>query len=93
MHAKKVEEFRIRLGFDCCLGVDRVGRGGGVAMFWKNSYVCSVMSYSANFVNLEVCDPKKGRWRLTGFYGLLHGGSRRESWEMLKRLHGLSPLP
>lgn len=33
--AKKIEEFRVRFGFDYCFSVDKVGRGGGLAVLWK----------------------------------------------------------
>lgn len=91
--AKKIDALRMRLGFDGGLGVDHVGRGGGVAVLWRNSTAFSIMSYSANFINLEMVDGERGNWRLTGFYGYPQSGRRRASWELLRTLSNLSPLP
>lgn len=44
VNARKIEESRFRLGFDCCLGVDRVEKGGGLAVLWRSSCVRSVMN-------------------------------------------------
>lgn len=69
-HANKVEELRLRLGFDCCFAVDREGRSGGVAVLWQQkSSNCTILNYSMNFINMEVVDNSKGVWRITGFYG------------------------
>lgn len=32
-------------------------------------------------------------WRATGFYGFPESSRRRDSWELLHRLHSLSPIP
>lgn len=67
MHANKIEEIRVKVGFDFAFAVDREGCSGGVAVLWRKEVKCNVMNYSRNFFNLEVDDPSKGVWRLTGF--------------------------
>jgi len=39
-HRSKIEELHLLLGYDCCFHVDRTGRGGGLALFWRNSFNC-----------------------------------------------------
>lgn len=43
--ASKVESLRIILGFSQCFSVDRVGNGGELAVFWKNSARCQIASF------------------------------------------------
>ena len=35
----------------------------------------------------------RGKWRLTGFYGMPERNHRRESWNLLRSLHSRSSLP
>jgi len=37
IHQNKIEVFRYVLGFDFCFAVDRTGRSGGLALFWRSS--------------------------------------------------------
>lgn len=88
-----VEKVRRRLGFESALSVDKVGRSGGLALLWRSGISCDIISYSRHFINAEMVDLEQGRWRLTGFYGIAERGRRRESWQMLRQLAGMSPLP
>jgi hypothetical protein len=92
-NANKIEELKYVLGFDFCFTVDRVGRGGGVAIFWKNSLKCNITNYSLNHIDIEIVDALNGNWRITGFYGFPEGGRRRASWNFLRHLSQISQLP
>ncbi|GAU10613.1 hypothetical protein TSUD_422120, partial [Trifolium subterraneum] len=81
------------LGFDSCFTVDREGRGGGVAIFWKKDLKCQIINYTLNHVDVEVVDALRGTWRLTGFDGYPEGGRRRDSWNFLRHLSSTSQLP
>lgn len=35
----------------------------------------------------------RGSWRLTGYYGIPERSRRREAWNMIRYLHGLSSIP
>ena len=61
--------------------------------FWKDSINCSVISFSKHQIDLEVRDTVKGVWRLTGFYSCLERSRRRDSWDLVRTLHGNSSLP
>jgi len=37
IHQNKIEVFRYVLGFDFCFAIDRTGRSGGLALFWRSS--------------------------------------------------------
>jgi hypothetical protein len=54
---------------------------------------CQILNYSQNHIDIEVNDPLKGVWRLTGFYGFPEGGHRRDSWNFLHHLSNISHLP
>jgi hypothetical protein len=93
VHANKTEELKYVLGFDFCFSVDREGRGGGVALLWRKSLNCNITGYSLNHIDIDINDPVHGNWRLTGFYGFPEGSRRRDSWNFLRHLSGLSQLP
>lgn len=75
------------------MAVDRIGRGGGIAVLWRKSLNCQAINFSSNFINLEIHYQNKGNWRLTGFYGYPERHRRKDSWEMLRNLATLSNLP
>ena len=68
---EKIEQLRIQLGFDGMFVVNRVGRGGGLALLWKQPMTCNLLSFQNNFIDVSVHVPNKVVWRLTCFYGFL----------------------
>lgn len=90
---RRIEELRVKLGYDNCFSVDKVGRSGGLAVFWKNSMNCSISGYSRNHIDLVVVENNVEVWRLSCFYGLPDRARRRESWNLLRALSKLSSLP
>jgi exonuclease III len=54
--SNKIEEIRYVLGFNSCFSVDRVGRSGGLAMFWNSSHNCQILDYSQNHISVEFTD-------------------------------------
>lgn len=50
----KIEEFRYILGYDYGFAPDRVGRGGGIALFWCVSLNCTIVNYSSNHIMLKL---------------------------------------
>jgi hypothetical protein len=85
-HRNKIEELRFLLGYDSCLPIDRTGRGGGLALFWRNSFNCQLIDFSNNHVTIEIVDSVHGTWRMTGYYGYPDGGRRRAAWNFLCQL-------
>jgi len=64
------------LGYDACFPVDRTGRGGGLALFWRNSLNCQLVDFSNNRITVEIINNVLGTWRITGYYGYPNGGRR-----------------
>ncbi|XP_074346246.1 uncharacterized protein LOC141685021 [Apium graveolens] len=91
--ANKIEDIRIRFGFVQCFSVDRVGRSGGLAIMWKNHVNCQIFGYSRNHIDVHMLDNNMVTWRLTYFYGYPERSKRRNSWDLLRQLAGMSQLP
>ena len=91
--ANKIEELRVRFGFDNCFSVDRVGRSGGLAILWKNSFTCEISSYSRNHIDVMVLENNVPAWRLSCYYGFPERKRRKEAWQFMRRLSNLSNLP
>ena len=62
---EKIEQLRIQLGFDGKFVVNRVGRGAGLALLWKQSMTCNLLSFQNNVTDVSVHVPNKVVWRLT----------------------------
>lgn len=63
-----IAKFCSKLGFADFFVVDRVGRGGGLAVLWKHNVECRVMNYS-NHVDVHFIKNDVPVWRLTCYYG------------------------
>lgn len=57
----KLEQIKVRIGFDGLLVVDRMGRGGGLAFLWNSSCVVNLLSYSHNYIGTDVEVAEVGR--------------------------------
>jgi hypothetical protein len=60
VYHNKVEEFRYVLSFDSCFVVDRIGRGGDLALYWHSSTNCQIVDYSNKHITIEILDDEKG---------------------------------
>lgn len=81
-----LEQIRVKLCYDNKLVCSRDGHSGGLALFWKKNFPLTINNYSKNHIDATIQCPKKGRWRLTGFYGHPETCKRQESWEFLRHL-------
>ena len=93
MHAEKIKELSVMLGFHSYFAVDRVGRGGGLAIMWKRSVLCNVMIASSNHIDVHILERNIPSWRITCFYGFPERNRRHESWDFLRSLALVSQLP
>lgn len=91
--ATKIEKFRVKFKYDYCFSVDRVGRSGGLAVFWRNYSEVSVDNYSQNHIDLVFTENGATSWRLTLYYGFPERTRRKDAWEMICRLANISTLP
>ncbi|XP_019173567.1 PREDICTED: uncharacterized protein LOC109169145 [Ipomoea nil] len=92
-YGSRVEEMRVQLGFEGAFCVDRVSFGGGLALFWRDSNVASLLSYSIDHIDMEVTIPGKPTWRLTCFYSEPDRTQRQVTWNLLRHLKDQSTLP
>ncbi|MCH86334.1 endonuclease/exonuclease/phosphatase family protein [Trifolium medium] len=83
----------MKLGFDNAFAVDRIGRSGGLAILWRRKAECQIITYSQNFINVEIKYDSGRLWRFTGFYGYPEHDRRRESWDLLRSLAHDTSLP
>lgn len=91
--SNKIDEIRVKFGFSSSFAVDRVGRGGGLAILWKPCVKCSVLESSSNFIDVCISDSGVHSWRLTCFYGYPERTRRNESWNLIRSLATKSSLP
>ncbi|XP_031106146.1 uncharacterized protein LOC116010776 [Ipomoea triloba] len=80
------------MGYEGLFCVDRVGLSGGLALFWRDSGMASLLSYLNNHIDVEVHLPGKPVWRLTSFYGHPERSKRQLSWDLLRKLKDDSTL-
>ncbi|XP_074342205.1 uncharacterized protein LOC141679663 [Apium graveolens] len=92
-YANKVEELRVKFGFAQCFSVDRVGRSGGLAIFWRNNVNCEVTSYSRNHVNVNFLNNGAAVWSPSCFYGCPESDRMRTSWNIIRRLADVAQIP
>ncbi|OMO90520.1 reverse transcriptase [Corchorus capsularis] len=88
-----MEWLRSLLGYDFCFSVSSIGRAGGLALLWMNSYSVYVLSYSSSHIDVSVENQNTQKWRFTGIYGQFETGRRHETWSLLRNLAGRSSLP
>ncbi|XP_019153870.1 PREDICTED: uncharacterized protein LOC109150416 [Ipomoea nil] len=86
------ERLQIKIGFEGLFYVDPDRRGGGLALLWKKNNTARLLSYTKNYVDVEVAIREKV-WRMTCFYGFPQRHRRREAWQLLSGLRDKSTLP
>ncbi|XP_074347681.1 uncharacterized protein LOC141686552 [Apium graveolens] len=91
--ANKIEDLRVKFGFDYCFAVDRVGRSGGLAVLWKQIANCQVAGYSNHHIDMLFMENSTVSWRLSCYYGYPERTRRRESWSLIRRLADISNVP
>ncbi|KAK0572934.1 hypothetical protein LWI29_000634 [Acer saccharum] len=89
----RMEILRVKLGFEGKLVVNSVGTSGGLCLFWAAGFQVSLLSYTLAHIDVRLLSPCNRWWRLTGFYGNPDSSQRIHSWNLLRRLSGLSSLP
>ncbi|KAL7129060.1 hypothetical protein ABFS83_13G037900 [Erythranthe nasuta] len=76
------------------LAVDRVGRSGGLALFWQKDIQVELVSFSQNHIDAGVMENTScTKWRFTGIYGCPDSKSKSFTWQLLRSLQSQSYLP
>lgn len=82
------------MGFNGLCVVNSIGKRGGLALFWQESFHVTIQNYSWNRINVAVhSNVFDVDWKFTGFYGNPEAWKRRESWALLRHLESFSPGP
>ncbi|KAL0439100.1 UNVERIFIED_CONTAM: hypothetical protein Slati_2393000 [Sesamum latifolium] len=69
------------------VGVDSVGKGGGLLLLWRKDIDVWLQSFSAHHIDVSIkSDDCPDRWRFTGFYGYPDVARRKEGWNLLRTL-------
>ena len=88
-----MEWVRCQLKFVGCFTIPSDGRGGGLALLWKEEDVVWVDSFSQFHINALVHGGSENTWCLTGFYSEPDTSRRIEGWNMLRMLNSKPKLP
>lgn len=89
-----LEIARRRLGFMGCLGMNPVGRKGGLTFLWRNQSGMEIYKFSQNHISTWVEDSSLGvKWMLARFYGEPNTSRRHRTWDLLKCIKPQSLIP
>ncbi|KAL0360942.1 UNVERIFIED_CONTAM: hypothetical protein Sradi_3778700, partial [Sesamum radiatum] len=76
------------------LGVDLVGKGGGLLLLWHKDINVWLQFFSNHHVDVTVKSKEcPDHWRFTGFYGYAEVTRRKEGWKLLRGLSQMSVRP
>ena len=81
------------LNFQNCFAISSNGKGGGLAMMWKEGIEMEIKSYSKHHIDVVVQNNEGSSWRCTGVYDNPKSEERKHTWELIRRLSGLSSIP
>ena len=89
----RLDYVKDRIRFDKKIFVQRVNKGGGLALFWNIDIEVDIESSSLNHIDATISKSSGEAWHFTGFYGEPKTHMRHESWDLLRYLHRQSSLP
>ena len=64
----RLDYVKDQIRFDKKFVVQRVDRGGGLVLYWKNDFLVDVVSFSLNHIDVIINKDTEAAWRFTGFY-------------------------
>ena len=89
----RMENVRVKLGFNGKSVIDTIDKGGGMCLLWSNDVDVSLLSYSQFHIDVYMVSHRGISWRLTDFYSHPQTAQRHHGWTLYRRLNGLSSLP
>ena len=89
----RLKNIKRKLEIDNLFVVPRINRGGGLALFWKNSNDVNMETFSKNHIDSIINKGKEDAWRFIGFHGELATHLRHESGSKLCQLNSRFKLP
>ena len=89
----RLEFVQRSIGFDHRWIVPRVGKGGGLVLYWKASINLKVEDSDRYYVDAVIDKNTENEWKLTGFYGEPDITRRHEAWAKLRALNSRPKKP
>ena len=83
----RLEVIQRSIGFDHRWVVPKVGRGGGLVLYWKASINLTMEDSDRYYIDAVIDKNMENEWKLMGFYGELDTTRRHESWDKLRALN------
>jgi hypothetical protein len=72
--------------------VEGKGKGGGLALWWRDGIDVSVRPWCQYFIDAKITS-EAGSWRFTGVYGEPRTQLREKTWEAMRYLYAQDDLP
>jgi hypothetical protein len=87
-----MEKLQWSMGFRHGVCVEGKGKGGGLALWWKDGVDVEVRSWCQFYIDAKIsCDNIS--WRFTGIYGEPRSDLRGKTWDILRYLRSQDNLP
>jgi hypothetical protein len=87
MCKEKVEWLKWKLGMPNMICKDCDGKGGGLAMFWKNEVNLRLVGFVSKYhIDTEITESDGFKWRLTGMYGEPKTDEKEKTWRLMRNL-------
>lgn len=83
----RLDYVKDRIWFDKKFFVQRITKGGGLVMYWKNDIMVDVVSSSLNHIDVIINKNSEAAWCFTSFYGESETHRWHESQDLLHCLH------
>jgi hypothetical protein len=80
------------LGFWHGVCVEGKGKGGGLALWWRDGIDVSMRSWCQYFIDAKITS-EAGSWRFTGIYGEPRTELTEKTWEAIRYLYAQDDLP
>ena len=82
----RLEFIQSSINFDHRWVVPRVGRSGGLVLYWRSSINLSIEGSDKYYIDAVINKDEESEWRLTRFYGEPETARRSEASEKLQNL-------
>jgi exonuclease III len=87
MDEKRMSVIKRKLGVEHMEVVDCEGKGGGIAVLWREGVNLVLRSKSKYHIDMQVETTGEDKWRFTGIYGEAQTELKYKTWELLRSLH------
>lgn len=80
--ARRLERIRIRIGMQGCLGMDNEGRGGGLALLWKDNLDTQLINFSQHHIHINITTTEGLQFVFIEIYGQSEASRHGSSCEL-----------